>query len=75
MNLLSPNDLTQLRRAVQCAQEVQLTRTMNGFVQTVSVVPASKVWECDVLVRLEKCCGHIYTTQYFKSVEQMEEYL
>lgn len=75
MNLLSPNDLEQLRRAMECAQEAQLTRTLNGFFQTVSVVPASPVWGCDMLVRLEKYCGHIYTTQYFKSVEQLEEYL
>lgn len=75
MNLLSPNDLAQLRRAMQYAQEVQLTRTLGGFMQTVSVVQASPVWGCDMLVRLEKHCGHIYTTQYFKSVEQMERYL
>lgn len=75
MNLLSPNDLNQLRRAMKNTQEVQLTRTLGGFLQTVTTVPASAVWGCDMLVRMEKQYGHIYTTQYFRSVEQMEEYL
>lgn len=75
MNLLSPNDLDQLRRAMRNTQEVQLTRTLGGFFQTVTTVPASAVWGCDMLVRMETQYGHIYTTQYFRSVEQMEEYL
>lgn len=75
VNLLSPNDLAQLRKAMEDCREIQLERSLGSFSQQISTVPAAPVWGCAMLVRMEKQYGHIYTTQYFKSVEQMEESL
>ena len=40
----------------------------------VSVCKAVPVWECSMLVRLEKTRQNVYSTQYFRSVEEMVTY-
>ena len=56
-------------------QEISLTRTLSDFTITASTTRALPVWECDMLVRLERTHGHVYSSQYFRSVEEMKNYL
>ena len=51
INLLSPNDLVQLQRAMASGREISLTRTLSDFTITASTTRAVPVWECDMLVR------------------------
>ena len=60
VNLLSPNDLDQLSRAMASGREISLTRTLSDFTITASTTRAVPVWECDMLVRLEQTCGNVY---------------
>lgn len=75
VNLLSPNDLEQLRRAMTSGQEISLTRTLGALTITASTTRAVPVWECDMLVRVERSCGCVYSSQYFRSVEEMMQYI
>lgn len=75
VNLLSPNDLNQLSCAMVSGQEISLTRTLGNFSVTASTTKALPVWACDMLVRLERTQGHVYTSQYFRSVEEMILYI
>lgn len=75
VNLLSPNDLEQLRRAMVSGQEISLSRTLGSLTVTASTTRAVPVWECDMLVRLEQSCGCVYSSQYFRSVEEMMQYI
>lgn len=75
VNLLSPNDLEQLRRAMVSGQEISLTRTLGALTITASTTRAVPVWECDMLVHLERSCGCVYSSQYFRSVEEMVQYI
>lgn len=75
VNLLSPNDLEQISRAMASGQEISLTRTLGNFTITASTARAVPVWECDMLVRLERSYGCMYSSQYFRSVEEMMRYI
>lgn len=75
VNLLSPNDLEQQHRAMASGQEISLTRTLGALTITASTTRAVPVWECDMLVRLERTHGHVYSSQYFCSVEEMMRYI
>ena len=75
VNLLSPNDLEQLSRAMASGREISLTRTLGNFTVTASTTRALPVWECDMLVRLECTHGHVYSSQYFRSVGEMMRYI
>ena len=75
VNLLSPNDLEQLRRAMASGQEISLSRTLGSLTVTASTTRAVPVWECDMLVRLERSCGCVYSSQYFRSVEEAMQYI
>ena len=74
-NLLSPNDLEQLSRAMASGRKISLTRTLNDFTITASTTRAVPVWACEMLVRLEQTHGHVYSSQYFCSVEEMKNHL
>lgn len=56
-------------------REISLTRTLGNFWVTASTTRALPVWECDMMVRLECTHGHVYSSQYFRSVEEMKNYL
>lgn len=56
-------------------REISLTRTLGNFTVTASTTRALPVWECDMLVRLERTQGHVYSSQYFHSVEEMMRYI
>lgn len=75
VNLLSPNDLEQISRAMASGQEISLTRTLGNLTITASTARAVPVWECDMLVRLERSYGCMYSSQYFRSVEEMMRYI
>ena len=75
VNLLSPNDLEQLRRAMVSGQEISLSRTLGSLTVIASTTRAVPVWRCDMLVRLERSCGCVYSSQYFRSVEEMMKFI
>nr|WP_317284657.1 hypothetical protein [uncultured Dysosmobacter sp.] len=72
---MSPNDWEQLSRAMASGREISLTRTLGEFTVIASTTRAVPVWECDMLVRLEQTCGNVYSSQYFRSIEEMKSYL
>lgn len=56
-------------------QEISLTRTLGALTITASTTRAVPVWECDMLVRLERSCGCVYSSQYFRSVYELARYI
>lgn len=56
-------------------QEISLSRTLGSLTVTASTTRAVPVWECDMLVRLEQSCGCVYSSQYFRSVEEMMKFV
>ena len=75
INLLSPNDLNHLRQAMASGQEILLTRTLGDVWVRAGTSPAPAVWGCDTLVRLGRREGGLYSSQYFRSVEEMMRYI
>lgn len=75
LSLLSSNDLVQLRQAMASGQEISLTRTLGDVSVRAGTSPAPAVWGCDMLVRLERREGGLYSSQYFRSVEEMMRYI
>ena len=75
INLLSPNDLNHLRQAMASGQEISLIRTLGDVSVRAGTSPAPAVWGCDMLVRLERRRGSVYSSQYFRSVEEMMRYI
>ena len=74
-NLFTAKDLAQLRAALASGQEIRLVRTLGPVTVIASTCPATPMWGCDMLVRLEQEHGCVYSSQYFHSVEEMVEYL
>lgn len=62
VNLLSPNDLEQLRRAMASGQDISLTRTLGALTVTASTTRAVPDSKCDMPVRLDPhmvmCTAH-----------------
>lgn len=56
-------------------QEISLTRTLGTLTVKASITKALPIWECNMLVRLERSYGHVYSSQYFRSVEEMMRYI
>ena len=75
LSLLSGNDLVQLRQAMASGQEISLTRTLGDVSVRAGTSPAPAVWGCNMLVRLERREGGLYSSQYFRSVEEMMRYI
>ena len=74
-NLFTEKDLEKLRQALAAGQEISLTRTLRSLTMRASTCRASPAWGCDMLIRLEQSCGHVYSTQYFQSVEEVIRYI
>lgn len=73
--LLSKNDLDQLRKALAAGREISVTRSLRDLTVTASTCRGSSAWGCDKLIRLEQSRGPVYSTQYFRSVEEMMRYI
>lgn len=56
-------------------QEISLTRTLGNLTITARTARAAPVWDVPMLIRLEQVRGHVYSTQYFESVEEMRRYI
>lgn len=54
-------------------QEISLTRTLGAMTVTVSTCAATPVWGCAMLVRMQRHRGGMYSSQYFRSMEEMLE--
>lgn len=74
-DLLTSKDLDQLRQALAAGREISLTRSLRGLTMTASTCKGSPAWGCDMLIRLEQSRGPVYSTQYFRSVEEMMRYI
>lgn len=74
-NLFEAKDLDQLRQAAASGQEISLTRTLQGLTMTASTSKAPPVWGCEILFRLEKDNGRVYSSQFFKNTEEMMRYI
>lgn len=74
-NLFTENDLDQLRQALAAGREISLARSLRGLTVTASTCRGAPAWGCDMLIRLERSRGPVYSTQYFRSVEEMMRYI
>lgn len=74
-DLLTSKDLDQLRQALAAGREISLTRSLRGLTVTASTCRGAPAWGCDMLIRLERSRGPVYSTQYFRSVEEMMRYI
>lgn len=74
-DLFTSKDLDQLRQALVAGREISLTRSLGELTMRVSTCRGSPVWGCDMLIRLEQSRGHVYSTQYFQSAEEMIRYI
>ena len=74
-DLLTEKDLDQLQQALAAGREISLTWSLRGLTMTASVCKASPAWGCDMLIRMEQSRGHVYSTQYFRSIEEMMRYI
>ena len=73
--LLTNNDLTYLQSALAAGREISLTRSLRDLTMTASTCRGAPAWGCDMLIRLEQSRGPVYSTQYFRSVEEMMQYI
>ena len=72
--LLSDNDLRCVKAALDGRRELELVRTMGPLRVRVSTSPAPAVWApYTMLARVETWDGHIYTTQWCTSAEEVRE--
>lgn len=74
-DLFTSKDLDQLRQALAAGREISVTRSLGELTMTASTCRGSPAWGCDMLIRLEQTRGHVYSTQYFQSVEEMIRYI
>lgn len=75
-NLLSENDLASIQTALDAALEITMERTLDKLHIRVTTSRAPPVWHpFHTLARLEVWHGHIYTTQYFTSAEELRRNL
>lgn len=74
-DLFTSKDLDQLGQALAAGREISVTRSLRGLTVTASTCRGAPAWGCDMLIRLEQTRGHVYSTQYFRSVEKMIRYI
>ena len=74
-NLFTKNDLAQLRTALASGQEIRLVRTLGPVTVIASTCPATPVWGCDMLVRLQWFYPWGSRRQYYRSVDEMMPFL
>lgn len=74
-NLFTAKDLAQLRTALASGQEIRLVRTLGPVTVIASTCPATPVWGCDMLVRLQWFYPWGSRRQYYRSVDEMMPFL
>ena len=73
--LLSNNDLNTIQAALDTGMETVMTRTLGDFRITVSTSRAPPVWHPFLmLARLEIWDGHIYSTKWCVSAEEVQQF-
>ena len=73
--VMTEKDFSQVENAMKSCEEIKIEREMQGVYVAVSTVSATPVWECSMLVRVQIQDRNVYSTQFFKSVEEMRRYL
>lgn len=70
--LLSDNDLAAIQTALDGGRIIEITRTMGALRITVTTARATGVWSpYRMLARVEIWSGHIYSTQWCVSSEEV----
>ena len=73
--VLSNNDLNTIQAALDTGMETVMTRTLGDFRITVSTSRAPPVWHPFLmLARLEIWDGHIYSTKWCVSAEEVQQF-
>lgn len=70
MRILSANDWSAIKTALQRMEELTLTRTLGDWEITASVVPVRHPWPVAMAVQVRNRLGRIEWVQTFESVEQ-----
>lgn len=73
--VMTEKDFSQVETAMKAGAEIKIEREMQGVYVAVSTAHATPVWECSMLVRVQTQDRNVYSTQFFKSVEEMRRYL
>ena len=73
--VMTEKDFSQVETAMKSGTEIKIEREMQGVSVAVSTAHATPVWECSMLVRVQTQDRNVYSTQFFKSVEEMRRYL
>lgn len=73
--VVTEKDLSWVENAMKSCEEIKIEREMQGVYVAVSTTPATPVWECSMLVRVQTQERNVYSTQFFKYVEEMRRYL
>lgn len=73
--MLTDKELSRLQQAMDSGQEIAIEVSIAGMQIKASTTPATPVWGCDMLVRLERQHGCVYSSQYFRTVEEMVAYI
>lgn len=72
MNLLSENDLSAIQTALDGGLEIEMIRTMGALRITVTTARAPDIWyPWRWLARVEVWDGHLYSTQWCVSSEEV----
>lgn len=71
-NLISANDRKAIRAAYECYELFHMERSLGDYTVVVDVVPGDSVWDVPMLIRVQQYWPNIYSTQYFKNMEEME---
>ena len=71
--LLTDKELIRLQQAMDSGQEIAIEVSIAGMQIKASTTPATPVWGCDMLVRLECTRGPVYSTQYFDRFTDFRE--
>ena len=70
--LLSDNDLAAIQTALDGGLEIEMTRTLGALRITVTTSRATAVWDpWRWLARVEIWDGHVYSTQWCTSAEEV----
>ena len=70
MRILSANDWSAIKTALQRMDELTLTRSLGDWEITASVVPVRHPWPVAMAVQVRNKMGRIEWVQTFESVEQ-----
>lgn len=73
MSLLSRKDFDAAREALRRMEDFERTVQLGRVKARITTRRAKSPWTVAMIARMETWRGELYTSQYFESVEQMED--